>query len=394
MAERYFPQDEYEARWQKVQDIMAAEGFETAVVFSRSAGTYDRCADVLYLVNYYGNHSGQSIRTASGFAAVIMRAGQEPELIADEFGPRPDIVATPNLNGYADPIKAVANSLVASGTKGHVALVGENFLPVKFWRQLEAATPGIDWVGADDLVQRPRIIKSPRELAAMREAGSIATRALTLLMENLIAGKSEAEAAGEAAREVYRSGGVPHMIPVSHGPYIDYFASDPLPAHNREAAEPGEMVRGWVYGPMFEGYWLDPGRTAVCGRTPSNSQKEVIEANAEVIEAMVAAVKPGATVGDICAIGDSHAADFGGDHSEMAEKWPIYGHGNGLFFENPSISTKTEGADPSFVFQAGMVLGIEAFYAREGVGSAGFEQNIIVTEDGAEVLSNTPMRWW
>ena len=148
--------------------------------------------------------------------------------------------------------------------------------------------------------------------------------------------------------------------------------------------------------PIFEGYWLDPGRTAVCGRTPSNSQKEVIEANAEVIEAMVAAVKPGATVADICAIGDSHAADFGGDHSEMAEKRPIYGHGHGnvLFFENPYISTKTEGADPSFVFEADMVLGIEAFYAREGVGNAGFEQNIIVTEDGAEVLSNTPMRWW
>ena len=55
------------------------------MVFSRSAGTYDRCADVLYLVNYYGNHSGQAIRTVSGFSAVIMRAGQEPELIADEF---------------------------------------------------------------------------------------------------------------------------------------------------------------------------------------------------------------------------------------------------------------------------------------------------------------------
>ena len=118
---------------------------------------------------------------------------------------------------------------------------------------MEAATPGIDWVSADDLVQRPRIIESPRELAAMREAGSIATRALILLMDCLIAGKCEAEAADEAARVVYRSGGVPHMIPVSHGPYIDYFASDPLPAHNRDPAQPGEMVRGWVYGPNIRG---------------------------------------------------------------------------------------------------------------------------------------------
>jgi hypothetical protein len=41
-----------------------------------------------------------------------------------------------------------------------------------------------------------------------------------------------------------------------------------------------------------------------------------------------------------------------------------------------------------------MVLGIEAFLAREGVGVAGFEHNLIVTDSGVELLEKTPMLFW
>ena len=42
-------------------------------------------------------------------------------------------------------------------------------------------------------------------------------------------------------------------------------------------------------------------------------------------------------------------------------------------------------------FEEGMVLGVEAFVQRAGVGSAGFEQNAIVGADGLELLTTTPM---
>lgn len=41
-----------------------------------------------------------------------------------------------------------------------------------------------------------------------------------------------------------------------------------------------------------------------------------------------------------------------------------------------------------------MVLGVEAFLAERGVGSAGFEQNIIIRADGNELLTTTPTVWW
>ncbi|MBT4906581.1 MAG: aminopeptidase P family protein, partial [Rhodospirillaceae bacterium] len=43
---RFFPNEEYEARWTAVESEMRRRGLETAVVFGRSGGTNDRCGDV------------------------------------------------------------------------------------------------------------------------------------------------------------------------------------------------------------------------------------------------------------------------------------------------------------------------------------------------------------
>ena len=271
-------------------------------------------------------------------------------------------------------------------------MVGTDFLPLKYWRQLESETSGIEWVPFDDLVLEPRRIKSARELDCMREAGVIATRALDALIEGLLTGKSEAEAAGEAAREVFRSGGHIHMIPVSHGELIEYFTSDPLAGFNHETPQDGELVRGWAYGPMQQGYWLDPGRTAVVGRRPSNAQKELVETTASIVEQVIAAIRPGVRVMETARLGDRLTAEAGGEKDQAAEKFPLFGHGVGLFFEKPVVSVSM--GDEKDVYEPGMVMGIEAFFARKGVGSAGFEQNVIVTDEGTELLTASPMLWW
>jgi hypothetical protein len=40
-----------------------------------------------------------------------------------------------------------------------------------------------------------------------------------------------------------------------------------------------------------------------------------------------------------------------------------------------------------------MVLGLETFLLRPGVGSAGVEQNVIVTETGTELLTTSDPVW-
>lgn len=393
----YFPRDEYEARWRKVDEGLGRRGLEAAVVWGRSAGGYERCGDVLYLTNYYGTHSGQGldtkVSTARGIGAVLLRRGEEPQLMADEPDPNPKLIAISDIHFSKNTILGVAELLKLQGIAGPVGFVGSDFFPIKYWSQLTKMVPEVEWRIEDELVREARVVKSPRELEALRIGGATASRALVKLMDGLRAGKKEAEAAADAAAEVVRGGGHVHMIPVNHGDQMHYFTRDPLNGYSQDAPRPGDLVRGWVYGPMFQGYWIDPGRTAVCGGSrATNAQKHLVESCVGLVDKLIARIKPGVTMGEVGALGDRLVEEFGGVKDQAAEKWPHYGHGIGLFFEKPYISTVMGTEDATF--EEGMAMGVEAFLTTPGVGSAGFEQNVIVTATGAELITPAPSVFW
>src|SRR5581483_8866305 len=295
----YFPREEYHERWRRVHAAMRERGYDTAVVWSRSGGSYDRCADVLYLVNFYSQASGQGLDTAvfnaRGLNAVILQEGKEPELQADEAWPRRDLVATERIEWHHDPVRGVADALKRRKVRRAV-LVGASILPAKYWLQLEEQTPGIAWSFDDDLVLSVRRRKSPRELQCMREAGEIMSGALTRLLEGLIAGERETAAAAAAVARIVEAGGAIHMAPCNHGDMIEMWVRNQLMGYSDDAPKRGDVVRGWMYGPIREGYWLDPGRTAVCGGRPTPEQREMIETNARVVEQLIAAIRPGVRV--------------------------------------------------------------------------------------------------
>jgi Xaa-Pro dipeptidase len=391
----YFPREEYHERWRRVHEAMRQRGHDTVVVWSRSGGSYDRCADVLYLVNFYSQASGQGLDTAvfnaRGLNAVILQEGQTPELQADEAWPRKDLVATDRIEWHHDPVRGVAESLRRRKVR-RVTLVGSGILPLKYWLQLREATPGIEWSFDDDLVLAVRRRKSKRELQCMREAGEIMSGALTRLIEGLVSGERETTTAAAAVSRIVEAGGAIHMAPCNHGDMIQYWVRNQLMGYSHDAPKRGEIVRGWMYGPIHEGYWLDPGRTAVCGGKPTREQRELIETNARVIDTIIAAIRPGVSVMEVAKLGARLMQETGAEKDQAAEKWPHFGHSIGIFIETPYIGETM--CSESDRFTADSVLGVEAFLARSGVGSSGFEQNFIVHEDRNEILGTTPMIWW
>ena len=391
----YFPREEYHERWRRVHEAMRQRGHDTVVVWSRSGGSYDRCADVLYLVNFYSQASGQGLDTAvfnaRGLNAVILQEGQTPELQADEAWPRKDLVATERIEWHHDPVRGVAESLRRRKVR-RVTLVGSGILPLKYWLQLREATPGIEWSFDDDLVLAVRRRKSKRELQCMREAGEIMSRALTRLIEGLVSGERETTTAAAAVSRIVEAGGAIHMAPCNHGDMIQYWVRNQLMGYSHDAPKRGEIVRGSMYGPIHEGYWLDPGRTAVCGGKPTREQRELIETNARVIDTIIAAIRPGVSVMEVAKLGARLMQETGAEKDQAAEKWPHFGHSIGIFIETPYIGETM--CSESDRFTADSVLGVEAFLARSGVGSSGFEQNFIVHEDRNEILGTTPMIWW
>jgi Xaa-Pro dipeptidase len=389
MIERYFPLDEYAARWRRVAKAMRTQSLELAVVWSRSAGTYDRCADLVYLTNYYGNQPGQGRRGPQGFAAAILRPGEAPELFADVHDPRSDLIAAGHVHACTNTFEAVGTAIRALG-ECRIGLIGSDLIPMKYWPVLQSLTPQASWVIADDLVREVRLIKSDRELEAFRRGGEIVSGALAVLMKALATGHTESEAAAAAAAEVFRGGGHVHMLPISHGPYLSHLASDPLVGFSQARPAQGDLARAWVTGPMFQGYWLGPGRTVVCGRPATAAQNALLEANATAVETVIRHIRPGVRVRELVQIADGCVERFAGEPSPLSKEWPLYGHGNGLFFEAPTLSTKV-GPDADFVLRENMVVSIEIFFSRAGIGDAGFENNVIVTSGGSELLSRAPM---
>lgn len=391
--ERYFPLDEYEGRWSRVMAEMELRGFETAVVFGRAGGTMDNCGDILYLANHYATNAGldSAIWSARSFAAVILQLGRAPQLHIDEPEPRPRVLAIPDVQSHSHPFKGVAAALVARKIEGRVALVGTEFIPVKYYRQLVEGAPGIEWVTADDLVRAVRMYKSARELDAYRIAGETATIGLNTLMEGLLGGKSEQEAAGDAAKEVIRRGGRIQTIGTNHGDTIGWSHRKTITGYSPDTPEIGDMVKGSITAAFHEGYWLDPGRTAVRGG-PNAAQRELVEATGNIVRTLCDMMRPGVPLLEVAAMGDKMTADFGGTISPFAKSFPFYGHGVGLTFELPRIGSTM--SMPEDKVAESMVFGVEAFLAQDGAGSAFVEDIIIIGKDCNERITNTPLYWW
>ncbi len=201
---------------------------------------------------------------------------------------------------------------------------------------------------------------------------------------------------GGEAEEVIRSGGKFHMIPVNHGDTLLYLTRAPLTQASMDKPRDGDLVRGFVLGPVFQGYWVDPGRTAVCGSRSTPAQRELIETTADIIHKCIEAIRPGVRVAEVAELGDRLMDDVGTVKDQIATLDPLYGRGIGLYWEHPYIGKPfiTDERGNEETFEAGMVLGVEAFVGREGIGSTAMEQNLIVTNDGNELIITSPMIWY
>jgi Xaa-Pro dipeptidase len=79
-----------------------------------------------------------------------------------------------------------------------------------------------------------------------------------------------------------------------------HLAGDPITGFSSSVTmDEGDMVRAWVYGPAWQGYWCDPGRTAVVDGKPSPEQRELIRAANEIVVRRIDEIRPGTRVADI-----------------------------------------------------------------------------------------------
>jgi Xaa-Pro aminopeptidase len=384
--------EEFRMRRGAIAKVAADRGLSGLVIFSRGGTTVDFYGDVMYLANFHSAFPvvpDSTTWAARGHAAMIVPVDGPSVLITDYFDDHDGRVQIDDVRVSMRVPATLGEVLRELGLAGNpVGLVGGETMTVRWFAQVqESAGCALDVTPADDILERQRLVKSEAELACMRRAAEVGVGWMNTTMAAVLDGRTDADAVGEGLRYLAACGGTCADVAIASGPKSrHYFGSSGVPHwdHTRRL-HTGDIVHIDQWGPV-ENYFTDFGRSTVVGRSPSGSQRELLEASVSLVEHLIEAVRPGVSFGELYQRGEAWVDAHGFDSAELG----LFGHSLGLTQEAPWIV-----AGERTVIEPNMVLAIEAYLARPEIGGSNFEQNLIVTDDQPEILTAAcPSRWW
>ena len=246
------------------------------------------------------------------------------------------------------------------------------------------------------------MIKTPEQIAKIKEACKVNVEVLDTVAEKICAGMST-EDINEIVNEVtYRNHAIPAPLnyegfPKSVCTSINDAVCHGIPSKD-EILMDGDIINVDV-STILDGYFADSSRMFMIGNV-SDEDRKLVEVTREAMMLGLEQVKPWAFMGDMGQAVNDHAKAHG--YSVVRE---IGGHGVGLeFHEEPWVSYVTK-KGTEILLVPGMIFTIEPMinmggpeifvdeendwtvYTDDGSKSAQWEIQVLVTEDGHEVLS-------
>lgn len=280
---------------------------------------------------------------------------------------------------YDETVRAV---LTRAGYR-HVGVESES-VTIRRWNWLKESVRGSDVMltPVEGLVEAGRSVKDEVEIGTFREAGRLIADAVAPILDLVRTGRSEREIAADIDLTMSRHGFEDRAFAtiVASGP------NSALPhAHpSARCVDPGDLVL-LDFGGVYGGYCVDLSRT-VCVAPVSAQAERFHAAVLDAQQRAIAAVRPGLAASDVDAVARSALAEYG-----LADAFGHgTGHGLGLeIHEAPRVGqTGQPGAD--VVLEPGMVFTVEPGVYVPGAGGVRIEDDVLVTGDGCEILTDAP----
>ena len=225
----------------------------------------------------------------------------------------------------------------------------------------------------DGLVEEQRSVKDADETAAIRSAAAIAATAFERAVRHVGPGITESELAGILDLEMRRQGAkVGFETIVAFGPNASRPHHQPSP---RKLAPRDTILID--FGARYSGYCCDITRSFALGK-PTAAYCRAYEVVEKAQAAAIRVAKAGAKLVEVDAAARNTIRESG---------LPVYGHGTGHGFglEIHEIPFLKEGAKGKL--KTGQIITIEPGIYLPGRLGVRIEDDILITEDGCELLT-------
>lgn len=260
--------------------------------------------------------------------------------------------------------------------------LGVDIVELPFLRALEGE--GIEVWDGQQVMLDARQIKNDDEILLLSQAASMVDGVYHDIYEALKPGVRENEIVALATRRLFEMGS-------EQVEAINSIAGERCSPHPHVFSDrlirPGDQAYFDIIH-AFNGYRTCYYRTFAVGRA-TQAHRDAYTKARELIDAAIEMVKPGVGTDDIARLWPD-ATEFGFS-SEMEAFGLQFGHGLGLgLHERPVISKLNSLTDPIEI-EEGMVFALETYWpATDGHSAARIEEEVVVTSDGAALLTLFP----
>jgi Xaa-Pro aminopeptidase len=362
------------ARHRLVRSRLLALGLDGLVVTNPT--------NIRYLSNHAGS-AGTLVLTHSGAELLIDFRYQESVRTTQASA-----AACPDLRIWNVPAsydEALIDMLSSAGMPGKIGIEAAHLTVArKEWLERTTASRGLtlSWNSTERVVEQFRQIKDPSEVATLRDSAARLSQVADAAFRSIRPGVSEREVAGAIERAI-RSVGYERQA------FDTIVASGPNAAlpHYRAGTrilQPGDLVV-LDFGGVLDGYCSDLTRTVSVG-APTPDARRLHAAVRDAQRTAIEAVRPGVPATGI----DAAARDL----LEARGLGEAFGHGTGHglgldVHEEPRIGPPRPHS-ASVQLEPGMVFTIEPGAYVPGLGGVRIEDDILVTQEGCEVLTSVP----
>ena len=314
-----------------------------------------------------------------GPTCVLMRETGAVHLLSTWDEGVPEDIPHENLYGISwNPMNTMAALQRIDGA-ATARRVGTDALSPVFAQLLPTAFPNAQLVDGELAMRAARRIKTDEEIAALRESVAVVESALAAAVSELRPGVTEQALAG-VLLEASAAGGV--STPSNQD--VAWVTSRKHPwrrAHGDGRIQDGDLV-AFSAGVLAGGYVGEVGRTWPADNRRAPSGAAALHARWDRLwDRLIAACRPGTRADEMLA-----AYQAAG---EPEPPMPI-ARGLGMGFDPPVVSKHLPTTAAEERLERGMVLAVTGYVWEEGVGAVYGREAVLITANGAEVLTASP----